>query len=181
MPFTKKKTTKVTGVRDDTPIERAAKQIAAARRKANIATNDSDQDDAQITNETMPRKRVTRSSGLLATGNTALGELEVSKEPTHGTKSAGQNGDVRCGDPAVSSDGTGAPATVKKGSGSAKMKAIQDKDVSSDDGGRSDSSSEKLTGRELGSGGTDKAHNYDRGIGDKLRELERKLKDSEGQ
>lgn len=148
MPFTKKKTTKVTGVRDDTPIERAAKQIAAARRKANIATNDSDQDDAQITNETMPRKRVTRSSGLLATGNTALGELEVSKEPTHG---------------------------------SAKMKAIQDKDVSSDDGGRSDSSSEKLTGRELGSGGTDKAHNYDRGIGDKLRELERKLKDSEGQ
>jgi hypothetical protein len=97
-------------------------------------------------------------------------------------KTLGRKVDTRRGGPAVSSDSSGAPATVKKGNSRlARTKAIQDKDISSDDGDRSDSSSGRLVGREVESGGTDEAHGYDRGIGDKLRELERKLKGAEGQ
>ena len=180
-------------------VERAAQDILAGRKKASrdpgrrkISTNDSDRNDSQMANKTMPQKRVTRSSALLA-GNAALGDTQ---EPTHDASSntVSDNEDELPDKPAIGRDSTARPTTnktvsrSKRDSGTAAAKkgnskpTGRDKVVSSDGENHSDTSSVRSANRKPGSSGRNKEHDYGQGTSsDKLRELERKLKAAEGQ
>lgn len=199
--------------RDDTPIKRAAQEIAAARSKARNT----------VPNGTTMQKRVTRSSGLLSLAARSVTNEQI-EEPARGAKSGrgdkeqpgteSDNEDVsdvatakkstgrsskavsdegssdskatpkrslgtkaartsraRRGGQDTSSDGDEVPGATKKAKTRPlkRKKTVRDEAISSDDDDRSDV---------LSGGGVDKKND---GSSNKVRELERKLKNAEGQ
>lgn len=165
----------------DTPIKRAAQEIAAARSKARNT----------VPNGATIQKRVTRSSGLALGGvpndqieeprdakggssdkerSEAESDNENSGSKRHLGKKAARASLAHRGDQSASSDGDEVPSAAKKEKTRPfkRKKAMRDEAVSSDEENRSDV---------LSGGGVEKKND---GSSDRVRELERKLKIAEG-
>jgi hypothetical protein len=203
----------------DTPIARAAREIATAHSKARNA----------VANGTTSQKRVTRSSGLLslvagvderieelankprggrgdkvkpntesdseefsdaaATGKRFTGQpskaasdkgvssdSETPRKRSLHTKAARKLGAHRGGQ-AASSDSDEVPAAKKKVRLVKRTNKAGDEATSSGEGDCSDGLTGELASQKIKGGGKDKKRD---GSSDKLRELERKLKEAEG-
>jgi hypothetical protein len=186
---------------NDTPVGRAAKEIAAARAK--LASR-------AVASGATPQKRVTRSSALrnsvvgnavderteepirVSRGDEASSGVEsdqeedadeevISEEVTR-RKSLGIRADraslVRRGGQAASSDSDEVAAVKREKKGLAKRKRTALEEAASTDEG--DRLSEEPASPKLGNG-VDKRRGSSQGSSDKLRELERRLKNAEGQ